>query len=177
MTLRKNRDINSINSASIAAVTNISILRDALDDLRKDVAARISLHRARAQKLHNAKKIVYPLEITIGDNVMIRTHAMKGRKRQPQRRSLMRVVEARSDLVFVVENINDSGRHRLHARRVVPYPVKKQSTHPSVELVQQAAHFDKRYHLVETVAGVRKQKGANEIGVRWVGCIIDNDDT
>lgn len=54
----------------------------------------------------------------------------------------------------------------VHARRIVPYPVKKWSEHASEDLRQQAAHFETVYHLVEEIEGLRKWKGSYEVLVQ-----------
>lgn len=112
--LRKHSNFNSWNSTRIVAVTNISILNDALDKKHKVLAARKVISRTRTQKIDNAKTNVPSLNVASANYVMFRTDPKKDLKLQPQWRGTTRVVEAKLDLVLIVENIIDSGRHTVH---------------------------------------------------------------
>lgn len=81
----------------------------------------------------------------------------------------MRVVKAKSDLVFTVQDLINETFHVMHGQRLVPYPITKNCTYISEELRFQADHFDKKCHLVEMITGVRKYKGSFEIKIRWTG--------
>lgn len=103
-------------------------------------------------------------------------HAQRDLKLQSQWHGLMPVIEGRSDLVFIEEDIINCRRHTVPVQRVVPYPVTKQSTYASKGSVQHAAYFDKKYQLVEIVTGVQKRKGTEEVRVRCVEYDDHDDD-
>lgn len=89
----------------------------------------------------------------------------------------MRVTEAKSHLVFEVENLNDGSNLVTHAQRVLPYPATRCSKQASIGLKWQAKHYDTQYHLVESICGVRKREDMFEEFVRWLGFEESNNET
>lgn len=174
MPLRKFKDIAAINEARTRELANITAPHEALDEMHKDVVESSSKQRTRAQKIHNARTSVTPLNIAVGDYVMIRAHARKEHKLQTKWRGPMLVKETKSPLLFVVEDITNAQHLTVHAQRMVPYPVTKGNERASEELLEQASHYDLTYHLVDEIRGIRKRKGSYEVLIRWMG--LNNDD-
>lgn len=88
--IRKFRDLNSLDTARIAALADVEVLHDASHCMHKEVANSNSLRRTRSQRIHNLRINVAPLNFSIGDYFMIRTHNKKIHKLQSKWRDPMR---------------------------------------------------------------------------------------
>lgn len=103
--LRMYRNAHGTDEARIATISDIEALHNALENVYKEVSKRNRMNRTRAQKWQNAKTNVLPLNITVGDYVMIRTHAKREHKLQFRWRGPMLVKDAKSSLVFIVQDL------------------------------------------------------------------------
>lgn len=117
----------------------------------------------QAQMIHNAKKDVLPINVEVGDYVMIRTSAERSHMLQAQWRGPMKIRNAKSHLVFEVENINDGSKFVVHEQRLLLYTATQRGEQASIELKQQSKHYDTKYHLVETLRGLRKTGDKHEV--------------
>lgn len=131
--------------------------------------------RARARQKHNAKTKVLPLNINIGDFVMVRVNAKRGHKLQTKWKGPMQVTETKSHLLFVVEDINRQYKMIAHAQRLIPYPVTSKQIQASKELQQQAIYYETMTHIVKEIRGVRERDGEYEVLVEWLGCERSDD--
>lgn len=161
MPFRKYRDLGSLNSARIEVIMNVPSHPNSLIEVHKDVAARNTSRRTHAQDVHNPRTNVMPL--TINKKTMwwyARTPKMitNSNPYDAVQRSPMCVIETKSDLVFIVDDLTNRKRNTMDAQRVVTYSVTKNKTRVSDEFVEQVTHFDKKYQLVEEVTGVRNPK-------------------
>lgn len=84
---------------------------------------------------------------------------------------------AQSDLVFVVGDLLNAHQCTVQAQMIVPHQITRRKEGASYELVQQMKHFDKRYHLVEEITDVQKNKKAYKVKIRWTGFDDDEDMT
>lgn len=75
----------------------------------------------------------------------------------------MRVIEAKSSLVFIVNHITTTQRLVIHAQLMVLYLVAYRGEQAFEELKQQAAHYDTTYHLVEAIRKIRKKQSEYEV--------------
>lgn len=64
-----------------------------------------------------------PVNIDVGDYVMVLVSAKRNHKLQSKMRGLMRVVKAKNDLVFVVGDLSNVRTSLSHPQRIVSYPV------------------------------------------------------
>lgn len=78
----------------------------------------------------------------------------------------MCVKKAKSNLVFVVQDIIIACQLTVQARRIVPYPARNRQQRVLEEINKQAAHFDTTFHLVEDITGVWNQKEEYEVHIK-----------
>lgn len=123
--LRPYREMKTLNNADITAVTETVILHDFLDRMRKAVAANNMLCHIRAQRVHNSKTNVTPLNAIVVDYVKIRTHTKREHTLQSKWRGQMLVKEAKFKLVLVVEDLSDEHQYMVHAQRTILYSFTK----------------------------------------------------
>lgn len=89
----------------------------------------------------------------------------------------MPVKEARSRLVFVVEDLIGSKLLTVHAQRINPYPITRKSEYASGEIKQQITHFNTSYHLINDIRDIRNHKGEFEVLIMWARFEGDTDIT
>lgn len=166
---RKCCDLKLLSSARIEAISDVTILRDALDEVHSETATQNTLHRTRAQKAQNSKTNIFQLTISTGDYVMIRTHPKKDHKLQSIWCGPMCLVEANSHLVFVVKVIVNAKSVTVHTQSIFPYLIAEHITHASEKLEKQVGNFGKKCHLVESITGVRKWSRTYEVSIWWAG--------
>lgn len=77
--------------------------------------------------VHTSRTHVLPLNINVGDYVIIHSDIRKEQKVQTRRRRPMRVREAKSALVLIVKDLVNSQQLKEHARCIIPCLITKQS--------------------------------------------------
>lgn len=169
MPLRKFRNIEAMNEEGMKDLVSITKLQEALTQRHKDAAQSKAIRGTHAKQLHNTKTNVLPVNIVVGDHVMVRAHASRTHKLQTKSRGLMIVKEAKSSLMFVVEDVVSGELHTIHAQRMMLYPVTQRGSHASEELRQKAVHYNATCHLIDEIIGVGKRKEGYELRIRWVG--------
>lgn len=68
-----------------------------------------------------------------------------------------------------MEDIINAEQYTVHVKGIVPYPVTQQGAQASIELVGQAAHFDKKYHLLDETISVQRRQWTYEVRNRFAG--------
>lgn len=169
MPLKTYRTVRVLDNERVRSIIDIGKLHESLEEMHKDVSKGNTQVRTRAQQIHNARTKVLPLNIYVGDFVMVRVSTKRGHKLETKWKGPMRVVETKSSLLFVVEDINSSHRITAHAQRLVPYPITPTTEQTSKELKQQATYYDMMTQIVDRIKGVRKRKGKYELLVAWMG--------
>lgn len=122
---RTYRDLKAIAEERFRSIVNIEKVHRALERMHKDVAERNCTRSPRPQIIHDEKINVFSLNIGVGDYVMVRTSSKRNQKLQEKWKGPMRVVEAKNDLLFVLENLNDACLLIACAQRIshIPYPI------------------------------------------------------
>lgn len=123
--LRTYKDPNSLNEARLNVILNIDAIHGVLEKFHKEVKSNNKMERTRVQRRQNAKKNIQPVNITIGDYVMARTHVKREHKLQCKWGGPWLVKEAKSNLVFVMEDLLSAKQQTLHAQRIMLYPVTR----------------------------------------------------
>lgn len=77
-------------------IANIEMLRAGLEEKNKDILDNNQLRRLRTQCIHNGEANTMPMNIAVGDYVIVRTHANRQQKLYSRWRGPIRVKEARS---------------------------------------------------------------------------------
>lgn len=83
----------------------------------------------------------------------------------------------KSHLVLKVKDTNDASKIAAHAQRMVLYPTMRGSEQASIEQNQQLQHYDKTYHVVGLIRGVRKRHEEYEVLVKWLRSDGGDDET
>lgn len=162
-------DLDELCAARRKAILNIVFLQATLDGIHREVPEINDKRRASACKRHNRKDNVLHVNFSIGDYVMVCSHAKLNHKLQWMLTGPMHFVEVKSNLIFIVEDLLHTNPQTMHAKRMMLYPARKREQAASQELKYQAAHYDSTYHLGNSLSAVRKHKGKYEVRVEWTG--------
>lgn len=167
--------LQALNEKTLRKIVDVGKLHEAPDIVYKDVATRNEQTRTHARQIHNAKTQVLPLNINIGDFVMVNVSSRRKQKLQTKWKGLMRVRKPKLHLLFVVEDINHQHKMTAHAQRLVPYSLTNKHLHASRELQQRAGHYKTVTQIIEWFGGVRENSGEYEVLVDWLGWERTND--
>lgn len=167
--MQTNRGQEAIDAERCQIIMNIEEVHQALGMMHKEVSEGNRSRCRLAQIIHNANSNVLSLNIDVGGYVMVRVCTKGNHKLQSKWKKPMRVIDAKNDLLSVLENLNDASTLIAHAQRIVPYSVSDRASQSSLELKHQAAHHDTTYHLVDSIMKVRKPGGAFDVLVKLLG--------
>lgn len=98
-------------------------IHDALELMHKELSANSQGMGTKSQKIHNANKNFVPFNSRIGDYVIMHPANAQHRELNTGWIGPVRIVEAKSDLLFVVEDLHKSKYFTVHAQRLIPYPI------------------------------------------------------
>lgn len=82
---------------------------------------------SRSQILCNGKSNVLPLNIDVGNYVMMGTKSKRNQNFQANCNEPMRVVEAEHYLAFVIKDLDNVPLFMAHAHRITLYPVSSRA--------------------------------------------------
>lgn len=103
------RDLRTIDEKRWKEIMNIGSVHHVLEQMRKEINGYNRSRQTRAHKIHNMRINVLRLNIDKGDYVMGRTRSKRNQHLQTKWRGPMRVKEAKTNLVFVLEDIKTQG--------------------------------------------------------------------
>lgn len=114
-------DCDAIEEEKSKGTIQANEVHIALEALHKEVADNNMRHRTKSQRVHSAKANFIPINFHIGDFVMIhpthpRCHQHNGGWIGP-----MRIIKAKSDLIFVAKDVRETRKETVHAQRIMPY--------------------------------------------------------
>lgn len=81
----------------------------------------------------------------------------------------MKLINAKSERIFEVENLTESERMTAHGQRMVPYPVLHHTSQITGKLMKQSNHLASTYHMVKEISGARQSDRIIELHVKWIG--------
>ena len=153
---------------------NISSLLSALDQMHKEVSIRSSKKRQAAVESHNRKTNIRPINFSEGDYVL-RGIVQRESSRKPSLKwhGPFRVVECRSNYIFVIENLLTSKREEVHGRRLKFF--RNKDFMVTEELLDHLAYQHGELLVIESFLDIRKHKGIVELLVKWRG--FDHNET
>lgn len=145
------RTLQAIGDERLRSVVNVGKLQKSFDGINKEKSSNSVRVHTKTQQLHNAQTSVLPVNIVVGDFVLVIVSAKQGHKLQRKWNEPMRVVEAKLHLLFVVKDINSSQKMRAHVQRLIPYPVSPKHEEASKKLYRQSAYYDTMSNIVEEI--------------------------
>lgn len=133
--LRNCRGLKAIITEQQRKTINIWNTIPAPEQIRNEVSDHSHTRWTQAQKTHNVKASVLPINVDIGNYVIILIHSKPHYTVQSLWRGPKKIEDSTLDLVlFVVEGIRNQRRQAVHAQQIIPYPVAHLSEHASQQL-------------------------------------------
>ena len=150
-------------------VINLRKTQEALQSMHKDVFSRCNAERKRHIDAHNRKTNVPPVNLTVGDFVLVRRSVMKGHKLKIMWMGPRRIVRVVSPLVYDVENILNATRETVHSKRLLLYRADMDGVEIDQRLLRAAEHSESSYQDVHSLRDIRSKNGNISIQVEWEG--------
>lgn len=119
--LKEFAECETIDEERAPQIANVCQLHKVLQRMHKEVAASSLRVWTNAQKLHNARIGVMPVNVQIGDFELIWPNKSRRQKLSSEWVGPMTIIDAKSDLVLVVESLFRSERQTAHVHLLMPY--------------------------------------------------------
>lgn len=158
-------------------LVNIEELGQALDDSHRDVQSLMSKSRERAIELHNKRTGATAARFDVGDFVLVRRGVPGKHKLSFDWVGPRRVVEVKSDWVFIVEDLLRGDRRVAHARRLILYRADMDGQPVSPSLLSAAHASESTIEIAHALHSIREEHGSLEVLVEWEGLPDDVDRT
>ena len=151
--------------SSEARKTLIESLQESLEHMHRDVKTRTDKERHRARAQHNKKTNVRPVNIAIGDFVMVRRATRGPHKLSYKWVGPRRVVDAHGNSAFEVEALITKARATVHVTRLRLVCTAEDGTDASY--IDMAAHTESIYETVEEILGTELRDGELYAHIKW----------
>ena len=164
----KKVSVRSIQDIRVVQREYIEKLQAALDGIHKQITTLSTKKRKASIDSHNKKTNVLPVNFTEGDFVLQGLVLGKA-KRKPSIKwqGPYRVVECRSNYIFVIEDLLTGERKEVHGRRLRFF--RNSSFRVTEELRDHIAFQKNELFIVEEFTGIRKKGTEFELQVKWRG--------
>ena len=146
----------------------IESVQAALNDMHKDVGAFSSKKRSQAVASHNRKTNVRPANFTEGDFVL-RGILQRERTHKPSLKWMgpYRVLECRSDYIFLVESLLNGKKEEVHGRRLKFF--RNKDFKVTEEVLNHLAYQEGELLVIDEFLDIRSTQGSIELLVKWRG--------
>lgn len=159
----------SENEIHTRQIMHTETLQKAMAEMHREVSGLISKSRRRRIEEHNRRTNVFAASFDVGDFVLLRRAVSGGHKLSSVWTGPRRIVQCKSDLVFVVQNIMNAKLETVHARRLLKYRADMDGKPATKKLVQAAAHSTARYQVIKEICGIREEGNELAIQIEWDG--------
>lgn len=89
----------------------------------------------------------------------------------------MPLIEAKIDLVFILEHLNSADTLIAHVQRMIPYLIFDRASQALEKRRQRAAYYGTAFQIMESIKKARKHHGEFELLVKWLGFDSRHDET
>lgn len=132
----------------------------------QEVVKGNEIRRQLARRLHDAKTNKLPLNINVGDYVLVLAHAKRSQELGAKWHGPMHVQKTKSNLLFSVQDIVNKKHLTIHAQSITPYPVSERQLETCEGMKAQDVPFGSTKHLLEDITGRRKSIGEYELRIK-----------
>lgn len=133
------------------AITEVSILHTVLVETHKRAAQNNPQMRTNGQDIHNARTHVLLINSQAGNYPVIRSRKCKRHKLSSEWVSPLRIINMKSESVYVMEYLNRVRQEIVEMQRLIPYPVHSGSSKAPAELTLQSEYLVSGLQLVDHV--------------------------
>ena len=134
--------------------------------MHKDVAVRSDKKRRSAVDSHNRKTNIRPINFTEGGFVL-RGILRNEQSRKPSLKWLgpYRVVECRSDFIFIIEDLLTAQKKEVPGRRLKIF--RNKDYHVTEKILEHLKYQTGELLTVESFTDIRQKQGIVELHVKW----------
>lgn len=118
------------------SVARVNDLHKALEVMHKEVADNSQMMRTISQQSYKANASVFSFNCHIGDYVVMHSTNARHRKLNTGWIGQMRIADANSDLVLVVDDLHKARSFKVHAQQLTPYEAHYSGTSIQVKLLE-----------------------------------------
>lgn len=164
----KNIEIKSISDIRMKQLINIERLQKCLEEMHKDVARRAEKKRHAAVSAHNRKTGIRPVNFVVGDFVL-RGLFRRERGRKPSLRWVgpYRVVAAKSEYIFVIQDLLSGEEVESHGRRLKMF--RNKDFEITEELKDYLRYQQGELLVIDRFDDIRERQENVELLVKWKG--------
>lgn len=159
----------TLDEAQAIRVIGLESLQAEIQNMHVDIGERISVSRARKVAAHNKKTNIQKVNFVDGDFVLVRSATSPPHKLAFMWQGPRRIVETKSELVFIVEDIVSGKREVVHAARIILYRDDLRGKEVSDELRAAAEHSCANYQMASAIHDIRSGQSGYELQVEWDG--------
>lgn len=176
--IRKSNEIVKVHSVDIVKATriaNLKTLHSSLESMHKEVAEAASRKRESAVSSHFRKTNVQTVNFIEGDYVL-RGLLPREKTRKPSLKWIgpYRVIECRSNYLFVIEDLISKQRTEVHGRRLKLF--RNKSYNVTEDVMDHLKYQQGELLVIDSFQGIRSKNSDIEILVRWRGFPISESD-
>ena len=122
--------------------------------MHKDVRERTSAVRKEQIERHNEKTNVRSVNFSIGDFVLARNGQSTSHKLATKWYGPLRVIESKSNLVYVVEDIVKKKLETIHASRMILYKENLDGADVDQRLLRTPEHYATTYQEIHELMDI-----------------------
>ena len=146
-----------------------------MDAMHKDVAEKATQKRQTAVDPFNRKVGVRPINFSEGDFVLRGALSRnRGRKPSLRWRGPFRVVECKSEYIFLVEHLLTCEKEEAHGRRLKFF--RNKDYRVTEELKEHLSYQQNELLVIERFDNIRRNHGNIELEVKWRGFTDEETD-
>jgi len=165
--------VHSIEEVKLRKIANIELLQNSIEDMHRDVAERSSKKRKAAVESHNRRTHIRPINFVEGDFVLRAVPDRNRRKSSLRWKGPFRIVECRSDYIFLIEDLLSGEKTEAHGRRLKFF--RNSSYEITEELLNHLAYQENELMVISTFNGIRRSQGELQVLAKWRGLSADED--
>lgn len=167
--------VYSIDAVRASQLSNVEVMHRTLEEMHKDVTNRSTKKREEAVKRHNKNTGVKPVNFSEGDYVLKGLlRRQRGRKPSLRWNGPYRVVEVKSDYIFVIEDLLSGEKEEAHGRRLKFF--RNKDFEVTEELKDYLSYQNGELLVIERFEDIRRNKGKAELLIKWKGFSDEEND-
>lgn len=167
--IKEYRSVATMDEIEARQLAGVQELQDSLHKMHGDIAGLGSKSRKRSISKHNEKTNVLAVNFKVGDWVLVSRARMATHKLSFIWRGPYRIVECKSDLIYIVESMNRSHKETIHICRLILDHAEMDGKPVSEELLKASEHLTTKYHVMEAIQDISVHEGNIQLNIERQG--------
>lgn len=154
---------------------DITCLQESLNDMHKQVKQNVDERRRRAIDAHNKATNICKERFHVGEFVLVRQAEKTRHKLTFRWAGPRRVVGTTSDVVYLVERLDQSRRERVHSSRMTKYSAIQDGTEVPAAVLELADRTEARYEVLRRITDIADEDTVCWLRLEWDGLPDERD--